>query len=171
MSTRKPSLKSRRSAPDEAPAPRVAHHFGEINDAFLRVIWTAPDILVMSSEGGDMPSCFSAVDFLELHPTSILVTGVCLSAAVPVLASGVQRLATRRTRFMVHPITVDGLKRVERGRLQLEAEDLGRLTKEYCRILARRTKRPATWWESAMTTETWMDVAEAKKIGLVDRVA
>jgi ATP-dependent Clp protease protease subunit len=114
----------------------------------------------------------AAIDYLDANPTEIVATGVCWSAAVPVLASGIRRFVTPRCRLMVHPLgQAGGPERKTRAELVQDVRELARLKAEYCRILGRRTKKSAKWWAGAMERETWMTAREARRVGLVDEVA
>jgi ATP-dependent protease ClpP protease subunit len=114
---------------------------------------------------------FAAIDYLEANPTEIVATGVCWSAAVPVLASGVRRFITPRCRVMVHPLgqIADPGRRTATELVQ-DVQELKRMKAEYCRILGRRTKRSAKWWAGAMEAETWMTARESLRCGLADEV-
>lgn len=72
--------------------------------------------LDISSYGGNIHAITSALDFYDelLREDNILVNtkaqGVCMSAATILLAGGTgTRYATKRTKFMLHDIQVDGM--------------------------------------------------------------
>ena len=71
--------------------------------------------LDISSEGGSIYSITAALDFFdELKREGILVNtkaqGICMSAATVLLSGGTgNRTATKRTKFMLHDVQIEGV--------------------------------------------------------------
>jgi len=144
---------------------------GELDDALVQRVyqggWTK---LVLCSEGGDIYCARAICDYLRTRPREILVTGKCFSAATAIAVAGSHCSATPGTRFMVHKPYTTG---VEGGShvLQNEKAELDVWLAWYSDLLVERTKLARNDWEDLLVAETYMSVAGALDVGLIDEVS
>jgi ATP-dependent protease ClpP protease subunit len=129
-----------------------------------------PNLLVLSSNGGDVYTMCACIDLLSIVDVTIIATGACFSAAVPILGMGRKRSATRLTRFLVHP----GKAPLDAERIladvERERDELARLEKIYAEVLGQCTRRSASWW-AKKSDQCWaFGVEEALKVGLIDEI-
>lgn len=99
----------------------------------------------------------------------IVATGACFSAAIPIVACGHRRFATRRTRFYLHPSRLEG-GGDRLAEIRVEGKEMELLEGEYLRVLAARTNRDRRFWAKMMKAETYFSAEEALQYGLVDEV-
>jgi ATP-dependent protease ClpP protease subunit len=131
--------------------------------------------LFLNSTGGDTYAMVSIVDLLEnLENISIVATGSCMSAAVPILASGTkgQRYATKRTRFMIHPASAPMDGYVEKDEMFAEAYDISVLHDHYAGIMEQNCKHNKAWWKAKLdSNHPWyFGVETAIRHGIIDKV-
>lgn len=149
--------------------PINAVYFGDINEKFLEALWRGPERLVMSSEGGCIHCMLAGIDYLAMNPTTIMVTGHCWSAAVPVLACAAERFCTPNISFLIHPSSVtvneEPIREVTSYGKQVELFD-----KKYTGLLAKHTKKPFKFWKELADACTYFTANEAKRWGLIDKI-
>lgn len=147
--------------------------------------------LVVNSYGGDANAITAVLDFFEeLLANGVIVNvhaeGVCMSAASFIVAgaTGVRK-ASRRCRFMVHEMQIEGVggtatqtkaSNLEIERMQKECYEI------YTEIAFRKRKQAGevipqeAWdkelakWEKLCVKETYMSSEEAVEKGLIDMV-
>lgn len=158
---------------------------GSISDKFLTLLLSSvlserkdkekdKNCLFLKSEGGCLYAATSVVDWLEQNPLTTVATGSCMSAAVPIVAAGQKgrRLATHRTRFMLHSVWAE-LPAVHLNSLKKEAEEMEYSWQAYCEMLARHTgKYDVNWWKKKCNTEAgwYFSPEEAVDLGIIDSV-
>ena len=130
--------------------------------------------LFLNSCGGSVYDMLSIVDlFEEAYDLTTVATGYCMSAAVPIVASGTpgKRYATWRTRFMVHPMRDTSLS-TELEPLRSEMVEFEAVDKSYCDILARYCHHTRKWWEAKLRASSpWYFCAKEALIhGIIDHI-
>lgn len=147
--------------------------------------------IVLNSYGGDANAITAILDFFdELYEEGIIVNihaeGVCMSAATFIVAGATGiRKASKRCRFMVHEMQIEG-----RGGTATQTKasnsEIERMQKEcyeiYTEIAFRKKVKNGekiseeVWdkelamWEKLCVKETYMSAEEALKKGLIDIV-
>ncbi len=99
--------------------------------------------LVISSEGGDLNSGFTAYQFLRSLPATITTVNMCTveSIAVPIYLAGDQRMAMERSRFLLHSFNwTTPHVRVDQPRLMEYSHSLLFDMERYAQIFNERTK-------------------------------
>lgn len=124
--------------------------------------------LVLTTEGGDAMVAAAACDWLDLVPTRITVSGYCMSAGVPILACGDERLALPNTQFMYHPTTAG----VEESRLNARKylDYLDVVDRQLLNFLVTKTVKSAAFWRRFNRDTRFFGVDEALDWGLIDTV-
>lgn len=130
--------------------------------------------LFLNSPGGYEYDMNSMVDLIEeTDDISTIATGMCMSAAVPIIAAGTpgKRYATHRTRFMLHPGWND-FEHVEIEDLEAEKAEMDELETEYAAILSRYCKHARAWWrQKAGVHKPWyFDASVALEHGIIDHI-
>jgi ATP-dependent protease ClpP protease subunit len=132
--------------------------------------------LILNSFGGDVYAMNAIIDFMEMHgDITTIATGSCMSAAVPIIAAGKKgkRVATRRTRFMLHagwtsydrPLYIDYLRN--------EIDELALVEKLYAEALFQHTgHQTAAWWLKFCNSDPckYLSPEEAIDLGIIDAV-
>ena len=126
--------------------------------------------LRIHSEGGDVFDSLAIYNMLSRHPARIEVQidGIALSAATLVMMAGDRIRIARDGQVMVHaPWTWTSGTAAE---LRQRADRLDALQASVVQIYARRTKLPEARVSELLDAETWMDPAQALKLGFVDEI-
>ena len=107
------------------------------------------------------PGCamLNVIDAIEgsAHPVTVIASGKCLSAGIPILAAGHIRKASRFTQFMLHG--ADG------GVEEVVAQN--NLQSSY---LAERTAKSTDFWFKGILAGLWFYPQDALEWGLIDEV-
>jgi len=146
---------------------------GPINDKFLmRLIGCADtdEKLVLNSGGGCIGVMRAALDFLLSAEWVTVATGMCMSAAVPLVAAGSERYATASTRFMIHNGSFDyGILSAKES--QAEGAEAVLVQTEYWAAMEKLTKKPGSWWRDQCSGgPLYFSAKQAKLYGVIDRV-
>lgn len=144
----------------------------------------------ISSYGGSIYSCTSALDFYdELLKENILVNTkahtVCMSAATIIVAGGTgERTATKRCKFMLHDIQMEGTAGTAK-QLQSAVQNLSEEQLEFFSFYAQFSKknqpilsekellREAKKWIKKFTKDSvdhYISAQSVLELGLIDRV-
>lgn len=151
--------------------PDLIRHYGDVDGKFLFSLNHYPRVFLFSSTGGDMAFMSACLDFLAAARDIVMVaTGQCMSAAVPILCFGVERYATKSTRFLLHPPYVSGASDLNETQLETEKRELLICHRLLLKALAARSKRSLKFWRSFSSYEHYFSAPEAKKLGLIDDV-
>ena len=131
--------------------------------------------LFLNSPGGSTETMFSIVDLFEESETiTTVATGMCASAAVPIVAAGTpgKRYATHRTRFMVHPAWWSPDGRLEKEEMEAETREFEVVHAQYAEIMARYCKHTKQWWKAKLDTHRpwYFGPMEAKEHGVIDHI-
>ncbi len=147
--------------------------------------------IVINSFGGDANAIASVLDlFDELKKEGVLVNiqaeGVCMSAATFIVggATGIRK-ASKRCRFMVHEIQIEGVGGTA-TQTKASNTEIERMANEcytiYAEIAFRNRvnagdvispeefAKEVTMWEKLCTKETYMSAEEAIQRGLIDSI-
>jgi ATP-dependent protease ClpP protease subunit len=130
--------------------------------------------LFLSSPGGYIYDMISIVDLLEeTYDVTTVATGICMSAAIPIIAAGSpgKRYATHRTRFMLHP-SKSHIGEVEIGDIDVERTEMEVLEDVYAGILSRYCKHDKRWWRrKGSVHKPWYFGADvALEHGIIDHI-
>jgi len=133
-----------------------------------------PDLwLTLNLEGGDVYAMFAMVDIIRSYPGKIHVkaVGMVWSAAILLVASCTgERKAGKHTVFMVHRIE-SRPEKILPTTLELEKDELMRLSNYWADAMTEVTKRPREFWEQlAIKTskDYFISANDAVGFGIVD---
>jgi ATP-dependent protease ClpP protease subunit len=146
---------------------------GEINDRFLMaLLGNDNDKLLFCSRGGYLYIASAAIDYVQGTDLKTAATGMCMSAAVPILAAGRKgyRTATRQTVFLVHPSSVSmGETGLEEAAKDIQADQI--MSRLYDKWLENFTKKSAAWWRRSQGKVLYFNAVDAAKFGVIDFVS
>lgn len=158
----------------------VLFYSGDISNKFLVFLQSntackREKTLVINSLGGDALVAFAAVDWMEKIPASIVATGSCMSAAIPIIAAGKKgcRFATHRTRFMVHSVWHQYDRPLYPEYMRNELAEMDRIEMVHAELMARHTgKHDKEWWNNKCKSDpcVYLSAIEAKELGIIDEV-
>ena len=98
--------------------------------------------------------------------------GIVASAAIPILAVGTERIASRSCGFLIHPATLWkwGVFSETMADLESQKTMMAMLKDSYIGILTKYTKMKAEDLEKMMEKDTWFTAEQAKDWGLIDSI-
>jgi ATP-dependent protease ClpP protease subunit len=131
--------------------------------------------LFLSSLGGYTYVMSAIIDLFEdLDDLTTYATGVCMSAAVPIIAAGTpgKRYATHRTRFLLHPGWDQFQHPMKLEDLQAESEEMAISEDMYAKIMHRYCTHTLDWWRKKLSvSKNWyFDVKTALDLGIIDHI-
>jgi len=134
-----------------------------------------PIQLFVSSYGGALDDAFGLHDVTRTItcPVHTIALGKCHSAAPLLIACGHpgQRWSGPHTSFMLHDVT---LEPPEGSPVQVAewVEDARRLMRQYAKLLANYTDRPAKHWAAMFNSkrDRFFGAEEAQEWGLIDHI-
>lgn len=145
---------------------------GPINDKFLERLINSKDDekLIINSGGGCIGVMRASLDFIEAAEWVTVAMGMCMSAAVLIVAAGAERYATPRCRFMIHNGSFE-LGTLGSQETQVEGAEAVLVQAEYWAELAKLTKKSAKWWKDQCSTGPfYFGAKQAKSYGVIDHV-
>jgi len=120
-----------------------------------------PSTLQLSTPGGPGHVMLQMVNAIESvgRPLTIIASGRCLSAGIPILAAGKPRRATASTQFMLH------------GGEGSMAEVAARNDWQARYLASRTAQKYGPWIQELSTTEgRWITIDNALNWGLIDTI-
>jgi len=131
-----------------------------------------PLCVYINSGGGDVYSMFAFIDRIQSSSNHIITigTGLVASAAVPILASGHKRTASRNLTIMHHTASTSyGYNRLPV--LKNDIEHVNVLEIKICQFLANNSKKGLSFWTSkGKHTDFYFSAEEALSYGLIDEI-
>jgi ATP-dependent Clp protease, protease subunit len=132
----------------------------------------APIDLFINSPGGSVDSGYAIYDMIRFvsAPVRCIANGLCASAAVIILlaAAKKQRMSLPNSRFMIHQPS--GGARGSVADIKIEADEILKIRRKINELIAVETGKSVDEVDDATRRNTWMDVAEAKKYGLLSKI-
>jgi len=132
----------------------------------------APIDLFINSPGGSVDSGYAIYDMIQFvsAPVRCIANGLCASAAVIILlaAEKKQRMSLPNSRFMIHQPS--GGARGSVADIKIEADEILKIRRKINELIAEETGKTVDEVDDATRRNTWMDVAEAKKYGLLAKI-
>jgi ATP-dependent Clp protease protease subunit len=129
--------------------------------------------LHVNSDRGSVPAALAVYDTMQLVscPVATLCVGQARGVASLLLAAGApgRRASLPHARISLHP-PVDAFDTLP-GPADEQAEEVRRLRRVLVQLYSRHCERPPAEVEEWMARERFMGVEEARRFGLVDRVA
>lgn len=131
--------------------------------------------LFINSTGGCTYTMSSIIDlFEEVDDLTVVATGACMSATVPIIAAGTpgKRLATHRTRFMLHPSWEIFEHPMELEDIDAEKGEFEAGEDAYSKIMSRYCHQSYLWWRKKLSKhKSWyFDAEKALELGIIDRI-
>lgn len=122
--------------------------------------------LHLYSDGGDLTAAFAIYDAIVDKDINVFATGSVGSAAVVVLLGGDARYATPRTRFMTHPVGLQGSDTFG----EADMKELGAATEELANIMSMRTGLKKEQAVEMLATKHYFGVQKAIELGFIHEV-
>jgi ATP-dependent Clp protease protease subunit len=158
------------------PVSRTIDCSGEVDERMYRKILrglriltnqsSEPIVLVLNSAGGDLYEAFAIHNSILASPApvDVHVSGICMSAALVILAAGRLRSASPLSSFMVHDGTMatSGEGETFLSQAARYKEEL----KMFKKIVISRANKSFKW--TARDAYYWPD--EALELGLIDEI-
>jgi ATP-dependent Clp protease protease subunit len=138
----------------------------------LQRISKEPIRIFVNSPGGFVYDSFSAYDFIKdaskKNQIEMVATGLVASAATMIFLASPIRLAHRTSSFMFHDITagVEG----NATQIKMEAAEVERLRLLYRDVLFKNTKIKKRMFEQMMKYDTYLNVRQCVKLGVVNGI-
>lgn len=146
--------------------------YGEImgaEDLAAYIAKTDSPVIHINSPGGNIFSAQAIYNLIKSKNTTILVEGLCASAAT-VLACGGRCIAAKNSLFMIHNPAVglnDMYTAEELNQLQNSLESI---KDSILQTYSTKMKLSTDEISKLMDAETWLNAEEALEIGLVDMI-
>lgn len=123
----------------------------------------------VNSNGGDLPAGFTIRNLLSMYPGAIAIHAigpVHSAASVAICVKNARVIAHKGAAFMIHQCRAytDGTA----GELRKTADVLDRLDDSLVAVYSERLKATDDEIRAMLADETWLDVDEAIRLGLVD---
>lgn len=139
---------------------------------FLEGIHDDPITLIINSPGGDVYSAFALIDKIKSSRCEVRTvgTGLVASAAIPILASGKVRRATKNVSMMYHEpsfnLPFDRLTTAE-----TETKHVKQLGQKLNRFMAEHTTKSYSFWSgTGKHVDFYFDADKALEYGLIEEV-
>ena len=133
-----------------------------------------PILLVINSPGGSTDSGFAIYDTIQLisSPVTTLVSGLAASmgSILSLAAKNGKRLATPRSRIMIHQPSLSGVVQGQATDLEIQAREISRTLDSLIDIYKEKTGHPKEKSARALDRDSWMTAKEAKEWGLIDEI-
>ncbi len=132
-----------------------------------------PVKLFINSQGGDADAgyaIFDIVRFVEV-PVKMVAAGLAASAAVIVLLASPKalRFGLPNARFLIHQPSTG--VRGSAADIQIEASEILKIRDKINKLIAKETGKSVAQIDADTRRNFWMDAEEARKYGLVGKVA
>ena len=130
---------------------------------------TADEItLRINSDGGEVFDAIALYNYLKDRNVSVIIDGMCASAASIVAMSGRKIIMKQGSMMMIHnPLT---FAIGDADDLRIQADILDKITDSLASIYAGRTGKSHEEILDLMKAETWMTADEALAAGFVDEI-
>ncbi len=133
-----------------------------------------PITLFLNSPGGSIDAGFAIWDQLKLSssPITTIVTGMAASmASILMLAADKgKRLATPKSRVMIHQPKLSGVVQGQATDLEIQAKEILKMKKMLIEIYMQATGKSYEALEKSLDRDAWMTADEAKVFGLLDKI-
>lgn len=129
--------------------------------------------LYISSNGGEVTSGLSLYDYIRMmkSPLKTVCIGTAASMGAILFLAGEKRLMLPHSKIMIHdPTCAFGLNRVTPLEAQDKTNDLMKVRKEICSIIADRTGRPLRQIYRRTRKDTFFTASEAIKFGIATEI-
>jgi ATP-dependent protease ClpP protease subunit len=134
-------------------------------------------IILISSGGGDAFTGLGIADVIDLYEKKgvtflMRAYSIVASAAIPIFASGSERVCTPSTLFMVHEASLFkyGLFRETHSDIKSQNAMMDMLRDSYLKNLAANSSRTYEFWANLEGNTTWFTAEQALEWGLVDLI-
>lgn len=131
----------------------------------------APINLILNSPGGDIHEMLGIIDYIDTLQVkvNIICRGKALSAAAIILvcATG-QRMVSKNSTIMFHQASsfVNG----KLSDITATIEYVRKIETDLYSLLAEKTKREASWWETHMKSDLFLTATRALELGVIDTI-
>lgn len=132
-------------------------------------------VLHLLSEGGELTPSYAIHDVLrsltKTHKT-VIVEGVCSSAAVLILFAADRRLMTKNAELMVHHVFAEvEATKLTKAALDSNVRRLSQCHNKFRSLVQSSTTLPVERLEELMECETYLSAEEARDLGFIDAIA
>lgn len=139
---------------------------------YLNKVSAEPITLYINSCGGSVCDGFALCDVILSSQSPIMgyVQGSCMSMAVAVLASCVDRVAGRYAQFMVHSVRAE-FGEMDQTDMICQANYINRLNEQVAYLLADASNlKSHEWLDKIIYNETYFTSEDALEFGLIDEI-
>ncbi len=130
--------------------------------------------IVINSPGGAIDAGFAIWDQVKLTslPVTTLVTGLAASmgSVLALCASKGKRLATPRSRFLIHQPALSTTVEGQATDLEIQAREILKTKQQIVVLYSEATGKTTKEIEKAIDRDRWMSAEEAVEFGIVDRL-
>jgi ATP-dependent Clp protease protease subunit len=139
---------------------------------YLSGLHEDPITIQITSGGGDVYSGLAIIDAINTAKCDIYIRAIGLNAsmAIPIIASGRQRIATENAIFMYHGASA-GLPYDKLPSIESDIKHIKKLNSRLDRLMAKYTDKPYIFWNKiGKHMDHFFDAEEAMEYGLVDTI-
>ena len=140
--------------------------------SFLESIGSEPITIVINSPGGSIYDAFAIIDRIQNSSCVIITvgTGLVASAAIPILASGNIRKATKHCSLMYHEPSFNmPLERLAAA--DSETKHVKYLSQRLNKFMAASTDESYSYWVKAgKYVDFYFDADKALELGIIDEI-
>ncbi len=133
-----------------------------------------PILFIINSPGGSVDAGFAIWDQIKLisSPVTTLVTGIAASmgSVLSLAAPKGKRLATERSRIMIHQPLLSGVMQGQATDLEIQAKEILKTKEQLIHIYMEATGKSYEAIEKIIDRDTWMSAKEAIQFGLIDKI-
>ena len=129
--------------------------------------------LYISSNGGEVTSGLSLYDYIRMmkSPLKTVCIGTAASMGAILFLAGDKRLMLPHSKIMIHdPTCAFGSNRITPLEAQDKTNDLMKIRKEICSIIAERTGRPLNQIYRRTHKDTLFTASEAIEFGIATEI-
>jgi len=157
----------------EGPVNDKMYHAVVARLMYLEQKDSKADILVViNSPGGSADSGFGIYDTMRFVscPVKVLCAGLCASAGVLIYLGGRKgkRFTLPNSRFLLHQPSTTAMGQA--SDMEITAQEILRTRRRYAEIVAAEIGSNSDKVEQDSNRDFWLNAADAKKYGLVDKV-
>lgn len=131
-------------------------------------------LFVINSPGGSVDAGLAIWDHIQLlkSPVTTLISGLAASmgSVLSLAAAPGKRLATARSRIMIHQPSLSGYIQGQATDLLIHAKEIKKTRASLVELYAKSTGKSPEEIDAALDRDTWMSAEEALDFGLLDRI-
>lgn len=128
----------------------------------------------IDSPGGEIHSGFGIFDTIRFisSPVTTIVSGLAASmgSLIALAAPKERRWAFPNAKLLIHQPLISGVMQGPASDLEIHAKDILKTKDRINKLYAEETGRPLSQIQELTDRDRWLDVEEAKELGLISKV-